>query len=111
MKLETHEGLIADPMHVDLAKIVAGLTAEGDAYIILSDDHDAETYVQAAGTVVEDFIVERRDGCAGEHYRGDRRISADELVAMLVGFLRGSTTWSHGLSWHHIDVDHESPSA
>jgi hypothetical protein len=106
MKLETHEGLIAGPVTADvIARTVAQLTEVGKAYVILDDDVDAETYVQAAGTVGEDFIVERRDGCAGEHYRGDRRVTADELAAMLVGCLHGTTDWSHVISWHHVRVD------
>ena len=66
---------------------------------------DDETYVQAAGTVGEEFIVERRDGCAGEHYRGDRRVTADELTAMLGGYLCGATDWSHAIEWHRVRVD------
>ena len=106
MRLETHEGLFADPATVeDVARAVTGLTAVGKAYVILSDKPDDETYVQAAGTVGEDFIVERRDGCAGEHYRVDRRLSADELTAMLIGYLRGTTDWSHTVAWHRVRVD------
>jgi hypothetical protein len=106
MRLETHEGLIADPATTeDVERVVAGLTEVGKAYVIMSVTPDDETYVQAAGTVGEDFIVERRDGCAGEHYRGDRRVSADELVKMLVGYLRGATDWSHVVSWHQVRVD------
>ena len=46
----------------------------------------------AGGTAAEGFILERRDGCAGEHYRGDRRVTADELERVLVGYLRGAKT-------------------
>lgn len=106
MKLETHEGMVAGPVTVGvIAQTVLCLTAVGEAYVILNDDRDAETYVQGAGTVAEGFIVERRDGCAGEHYRGDRRVTADELATMLVGCLLGATDWSHVVSWHHVSVD------
>lgn len=106
MRLETHEGLFADPSSIeDVSRAVTGLTAIGAAYVIMSTTPDDETYVQAVGTVGENFIVERRDGCAGEHYRGDRRVSADELVGMLVGYLRGSSDWSRGVSWHRVRVD------
>ena len=106
MRLETHFGFFSDPAEAgDIARAVRGLTEVGKAYIILNDGVDDETYVQAAGTVGEEFIVERRDGCAGEHYRGDRRVSADELVTMFVGYLRGATDWSHVISWHHVRVD------
>jgi hypothetical protein len=88
-----------------ITRTVAQLTEVGKAYIILDDEVDAETYVQAAGTIREDFIVERRDGCAGEHYRGVRRVMVDELVTMLVGCLHGVTDWSHVISWHHVRVD------
>jgi hypothetical protein len=105
MRLETHEGLFADPATVDdVTRAVAGLTAVGEAYVIMSETADSEEYVQAAGTVDESFIVERRDGCAGDHYRADRRLTADELIAMLVGYLRGTTDWSHVVSWHHVSV-------
>ena len=106
MKLETHEGPISEPLTADvIARVVASLTEVGKAYVILNDARDQETYVQGAGTVGEDFLVERRDGCAGEHYRGDRRLSVDELITMLVGCLGGATDWSHVISWHHVRVD------
>lgn len=110
MRLETHEGVFADPATVeDVHRAVAGLTQVGEAYVILSDYClGEETYVQASGTVGEEFIIERRDGCAGEHYRGDRRVSADELVALLVGYLRGTPDWSHAISWHRVKVDFAS---
>lgn len=112
MKLETHEGVFADPATIeDVARAVAGLTAVGEAYIILADPSADETYLQAAGTIGEDFIVERRDGCAGEHYRGDRRVSADELIAMLVGYLNGTTDWSHVVAWHRVRVDYGAANA
>ena len=107
MKLETHEGLVADPVTVeDIAAVVATLTSATKAYVILDDvSVGDETYLQAAGSIDTLFIVERRDGCAAEHYRGDRRVTADELVAMLTGYLRGATDWSHVLTWHHVSVD------
>lgn len=110
MKLETHEGTIADPASIrDVAPTVRSLLAVGEAYVVLSSDASQETYVQAAGTGDEDFIVERRDGCAGEHYRGDRRVSGDELIRMLVGYLSGASDWTHLLTWHRIRVDQDRP--
>lgn len=107
MRLETHDGVIADLATADdVAAAIAGLTAVGVAFVILDDRTlGDETYIQAAGTVTEEFIVERRDGCAGEHYRGDRRVTADELTVMLVGYLRGSPDWSYAISWHRVRVD------
>lgn len=114
VRLETHEGACADPATIeDVARVVPNLTQVGKAYVIMSVTADSEEYVQAAGTVGEDFIVERRDGSAGDHYRADRRLTADELVAMLVGFLHGTTDWSFVVSWHHVRVDFDAvkPSA
>ena len=106
MRLETHKGTYADPATAeDIARAAAGLTEVGQAYIIMSPTPDSEEYLQAAGTVGEDFIVERRDGSAGDHYRADRRLTVDELIAMLTGFLRGTTDWSFVVSWHHVRVD------
>ena len=109
MRIETHEGLCADPATIeDVARVVARLTEVGKAYVIMSASPDDETYMQAAGTVGEDFVIERRDGSVGEHYRGDRRVSADELVMMLVGYLRGVTDWSCAVSWHRVRVDFDA---
>jgi hypothetical protein len=108
MKLETHEGEVAATVQ-NVASVVAGLTEVGEAYVVLSEGD--ETYVQAAGTVGEEFIVERRDGCAGEHYRADRRVAADELVALLVGYLRGDPDWSRAIAWHRVRVERDAPSA
>lgn len=107
MKLEDHAGRVIDPAAVgDIEPMVATLIESDEAYIILSDYSDnEETYVQAAGTLQEDFIVERRDGCAGEHYRADRRLTAEELIKMLVGYLRGVADWSHVVEWHRVRVD------
>jgi hypothetical protein len=106
MRLETHAGLIADPaMTEDIPWVVTGLTDGSAAYVILSDKLDDEWYVQGAGSLKEGFIIERRDGCAGEHYRSDRRVSAAEIVGILVGYLRGTADWSHVISWHQVRVD------
>jgi len=106
MKLETHKGRITGPVSADtITRTVAQLTEAGEAYVILNDDFDAETYVQAAGTLGEDFIVERRDGRAGDHYRGARRVTGAELVTMLVGCLQGDSNWIRAVSWHHVSVD------
>lgn len=112
LKLETHEGIVPGPVTEDVITVtVTQLTEVGEAYVILDGDINDETYVQAAGTVGEGFLVERRDGCAGEHYRGDRRVTADELVAMLIGYLRGTTDWSQVVSWHHVRVDFAAANA
>jgi len=110
MRLETHEEMIADPVAAeDIAPAVAELTEIGEAFIVLSLDDD--TYVQAAGTVDEEFIVEYRNGGAGDHHRCDRRVSADDLVALLVDYLRRSPDWSAALTWHRVRVDQAAPSA
>ena len=106
MRLETHNGFYSDPAEAgDIARAVQGLTEVGKAYVIVSPTPDSEEYVQAAGTIGEGFIVERRDGSVGDHYRGDRRLTSDELVALLDGYLRGTMDWSHVISWHHVRVD------
>lgn len=113
MKLETHVGLFADPATMqDISRAVAGLTKVGKAYVILDEDEgDHEAYVQAAGTIAEDFIIERRHGRAGEHYRGDRRVTADELVTVLTAYLHREPGWSGSLTWHRVRVDRAAPSA
>lgn len=108
MNLETHKGMVVGPVTADIIEqTVKDLTETGAAYIILNDDRDAETYVQAAGSVEEDFIIERRDGSAGEHYRGIRRVTALELVTLLVSCLRGDSQWRRHVSWAAVDVDSE----
>jgi hypothetical protein len=112
VRLETHAGAVADPATVsDIARAVDGLTEIGEAYVILSDDRAEETYVQAAGTVGEKFLVEYRDGGAGDHFRGDRRVTADELVIVLTAYLRRAPDWSVMLAWHRLRVDQPRPSA
>ena len=112
MRLENHDGLIADPAELyDVAPAVAALTAVGEAFIVLDDDRAAETYVQAAGTVVEQFLVEYRDGCAGEHWRCDERVSAGVLTTLFVAYLCRDPDWRSGLAWHRVRVDQAAPSA
>ena len=109
MQLETHEGPVPGPVTADsIAETVAGLVEVGKAFVIMSGHPDDETYVQASGTVGEKFIVERRDGCAGEHYRGDHCVGADDLVTLLVGYLHSAPDWSHTITWHRIRVDQDA---
>ena len=111
MKLETHEGVVTHAASADdVAATVHGLVDQGEAYVVLDDGRD-ESYVQAAGTVGEDFIVERRDGCAGEHYRTDRRLSANELISLLLAYLSGAEDWSWAVTWHRVRVDPDRPVA
>lgn len=112
MRIETHQGVFADPATPDdVVRAVDGLTEVGEAFIIMSAAPEAETYVQAAGTIGEDFIVERRDGRAGEHYRVDRRMTASELIALLDSYLRGDVDWSQQSWWHRVRVDFEATKA
>jgi hypothetical protein len=53
----------------------------------------------------QDFIVERRDGRAGEHYRADRRMTASELIALLDSYLRGDEDFRQSTWWHRVRVD------
>jgi hypothetical protein len=112
VKLETHTGVVADPATIDdIDRTIFDLTEPVERpYVILNDDLDPgdETYVQAAGTVGEDFLVERRDGCAGEHYRVDRRMAAGELAALFRSYLRGEPEWSCAVEWHRIVADDDA---
>lgn len=109
MKLETDDASTELVTPGDIASAISGLVDVGEAFIVLSDGE--HKYVQAAGTVGEAFIVEYRSGGPGDHYRGDRRASADELTTMLVGYLRRETAWNSVLTWHRVLVDQERLSA
>jgi hypothetical protein len=110
VRLENQVRIIADPASAeDIGPTITGLTEVGEAYVILTDS--SETYVQAAGTLEGGFIVERRDGCAGEHYRVDRRVTGDELASMLRGYLQGARDWDLDLTWHRIVVGDRAPRA
>jgi hypothetical protein len=104
--------LVVAAVEDNLAMVVNAVIDAGDGYVILSAAD--ETYLQATtcGPVESGFIVERRDGCAGEHYSGDRRVHSVELVCLLVGYLRGDPRWSHSISWHRMVADPDArPSA
>jgi hypothetical protein len=112
VKLDTHEGVFADPAAVeDIARAVAGLTEVGAAFIVLNDDRDDMTFIQAAGTVDEDFLVEYRDGGAGDHFRGDRRAKTTELVVLLTLYMSRDPSWRDATTWHRVRVDQPAPSA
>jgi hypothetical protein len=104
--------VIDEASEKNIALVVGAIVDAGDGYVILREDD--ETYVQATtkGPVADGLIVERRDGCAGEHYRTDRRLTTDELSTLLVNYLRGASNWSHAISWHQMVADPEiRPSA
>jgi len=110
MQLTTHEGDVSIPLTADvIERVVAGLTEVGEAFVVLGDG--ADTYVQAAGTVGEEFVVEYRDGGVGDHYQGDRRVSAADLTALLAEYLRRSPDWNAMITWHRVCVDQDPPSA
>jgi hypothetical protein len=69
--------LVVDAVEDNIEMVVKAIIDAGNGFVILSQAD--ETYVQATtkGPVEDGFIVERRDGCAGEHYATDaRRVSA-----------------------------------
>lgn len=115
MKLETHKDTIIDPITPEVIKeTVAPLVEVGEAFVVLSqhieviDSVGVHMYVQAAGTVSEGFVVEYRDGGPGDHYRGDRLVSAEELIALLGSY--PSKGWNEGVAWHRVVIGN-SPSA
>jgi hypothetical protein len=108
MRMSTHRVVVSCVTELDVLDAVVSLVEPGEAFVVLDDDRDDETYVQAAGSLAEGgFVVERRDGSAGEHHRGDRRLSSEELSVALLGYLRGDPDWSHVCSWHRVRVDRD----
>jgi hypothetical protein len=111
MRIDTHEGTIADPANgADIARAIASLTDPAKAFVVVSETSPGETYLQAAGTLDEGFIVEYRDGSAGEHYRADARVGPIVLAQLLLAYLRGQN-WREAIAWHRVIIDGPRPAA
>ena len=94
----------------DIQIVIAAIVSASDGYMILSDPAlGDETYLQATTSPQFGgmFIVERRDGCAGEHYRGERRIDATELFCMLVDYMHGDTKAINSIAWTRVNIARE----
>jgi hypothetical protein len=110
MRIETHEGLVSDAADTQaIARAVSSLTDPAKAFVVLSDPRSG--YIQAAGCLDEGFIVEYRDGRAGDHFRGDARIGPIALANMLNVYLRREPSWRSEIAWHRVIVDDSSPAA
>lgn len=116
MRLDTHRGAVsASATEYDVRAAVASLVDDGAFIVLIDDDTTAGTtagwYAQAAGTVAEGFVLERRDGDAASHRRADRRVSAAELAAALVAYLRGDVARDGDVGWYRVRVDGDGPAA
>jgi hypothetical protein len=112
MRIDTHQGTIADPANdADVARAIASLTDPAKAFIVMSEAIYNETYLQAAGTLDEGFIVEYRDGSAGEHYRADVRVGPIALGQLLRAYLHGQPSWREAIAWHRVVIDGPRPAA
>jgi hypothetical protein len=115
MRLVTDEGIFADPaLETHMAKVVASLTrpGPGGSFLGLIDGADEdEMYLQAAGAALDDgynFIVEYRAGDPRRHFRAARKVTATELVTMLVGYLhRREGDWGKSVIWERVDLEQE----
>ncbi len=103
MNFETNTGRkIADPSASQIAAELASLSG-GDSFAILS--RDDLTYVQAAGTRREGFVLEYQEGSLDQHYRStENNLHLSTVTDVFQLYGAEDSAWQSRTSWRREDL-------
>jgi len=97
MRLETENGgTIHDPSG---GEIIAALN-QLDGFAILS--HDELTYLQAAGTSQDNFVLEYQEGDTDEHFVCPDRLSLNQITTAFMAYAQGNPSWRYAFRWEKL---------
>jgi len=108
MRLEFDDGCTRDDVTPDEVALALRQYRWGsDGFAILGVDQ--MTYLQAAGSPKDGFIVEHQEGSIKKHYQsaGDA-VALDDVAALFASYARGDDVWRTALQWNRIDLHGET---
>jgi hypothetical protein len=99
MRLETENGgTFQDPSDGEIAAALSRL----DGYAILS--HDELTYLQAAGTSQDNFVLEYQEGDTEEHFACPDRLSLNQITTAFLAYAKGNPSWCSAFRWEKLEI-------
>ncbi len=94
-----------DPSPEQISAVVAGLPPGGDAFVILADDADDMTFIQAIGSPAEGFGLEYQEGSLDRHFAcTSQDLTAEHVVLALRSYLRGDAAWKTAFAWERMEL-------
>ncbi|MFJ1758365.1 hypothetical protein [Kitasatospora sp. NPDC088134] len=94
---------VRKPSKPAMSTMVANLR-RGNAFLIVervSEESDANRYVQVWLRDDNTYQLEYRDGSAAEHYR-TRTISQEKAITAVLGWASGDPSWTDAFMWNNI---------
>jgi hypothetical protein len=73
-----------------------------DGYAILG--HDELTYIQAAGSSQDGFILEYQAGDTDEHFLCHDRRSLNEITTAFIDYAKGNESWCSAFRWEKMEM-------
>ena len=99
MKLEFENGAtFQDPSDGEIAAALSQL----QSYAILS--HDELTYVQAAGTSEDGFVLEYQEGDTEEHFACPDRLLLNQITTAFIAYAKGDASWRSAFRWEKLEI-------
>lgn len=97
MELTTENGTnIRDPSEEDLRSTLGKLGLPGNGFAILAAS--AQHYIQVAGSKVDGYVVEYREGSERTHHSSADDLPHQRMVDLLAAYLSGGT-WKSMVTW------------
>lgn len=98
MKLTTENGMeIENPSQSDISRAIGSLNQGGNGFAILAIEEEA--FVQAAGSIMDGFILEYRDGSWDRHFQTSQAVSTNQVIQAMQQYAAGDESWRTSFSW------------
>ena len=97
--------VIHDPSPEQVSAVIEGLPPGGDSFVILADDADEMTFIQAMGSPAEGFGLEYQEGSLDQHFEcTSQDLTAEHVVLAFRSYLRGETAWKTAFTWERMEL-------
>src|SRR5262245_10225861 len=103
MNLETAQSISCDAVTEAQLRAAFQDDARRGEFIVLSQDHKQEVYIQAAGEADGPYSLEYRDGDEEHHFQATGDYHKDDVQRAFLWYLAGDTRWRTEFSWQKLE--------
>ena len=98
MKLTTENGKeIENPSPSDISTAIGSLNHDGNGFAILTVED--EFFIQTAGSTMDGFILEYREGSWDKHFQTSQSVSTNQVIQAMQQYAVGDESWRASFNW------------
>lgn len=96
---------IVDPSPETIEAVILGLPDRDDSFLILGQERDESTYMQASGGATGGFTLEYQEGSLGRHFQCQiNPLPTPHVVLAFRAYARGDDVWRTTFKWQRVEL-------